>query len=749
MNTMNQKRIAKVVMRILIAPVAGCLLSPVAFAQQADDQTGNDTAKELQEITVTAQKRSERKQDVPMSMQVIDTGNMTSEGNFKLADYMEELPGVSYVKAPMSSNIVMRGIATDSGIGTRPTSAVVIDDVPFGSSINTGTIPDLDPSALQQIEVLRGPQGTLYGASSMGGLIKYVLADPDPAMMFGRVQVGGSGADHGGTGYNARASLNVPVSDNFALRFSGFQRRDPYFVRNESGNDKNDSRVRGGRVSALWSLTDSLTLRASALYQNTRTGASAVVDADSKLRPLYGQYTHDRIAGGDTFDGQVRLYTFKLSWDMGWAVLDSISGYAQHRRAAYQDVGYTAIGVLAPTFADMFGLDSDHPSSVIDNRYGINRTTQELRIASQGDNILDWQAGVFYSDESIDSTQNFFIADKVSGAVYRSFPLLVSEGDTSYREKAVYGDMTYHFTSRFDIQLGVRYARNSLRDNAYSGGILQDTMDSFEGADESATTYLFSPRYRFNDRLMTYVRIASGYRAGGSNGNLVEDTPRSFNSDNLWSYEWGLKAQLLDRRLDLDAALFYVDWSDLQISQVEPSLGSSYTTNAGKAVSQGAELSATWIPSADWRFVFSYAYTDATLAEDIPGYVEGSSAYGKNGDRLPYSARNSLSVSGKRYFPLSGSLDGFVGASMAYRSAREMVFTTSADVPRIRLPGYTTVDLNMGVQGQAWTATFYVRNVGDKVGYLNANRRGSSATSPLGLTLVQPRTIGANLTWDF
>jgi iron complex outermembrane recepter protein len=746
MSSVARNRLSQVISRVLCCPASALLLPSIALAQQDDSAAA---AKQLDTITVTAQKRSERLQDVPMSVQVLNTEKMSSEGNYKLADYFAQLPGLSYIQSPMSSNIVLRGIATDSGLGSRPTSGVVIDDVPYGSALSTGANPDLDPSDLQQIEVLRGPQGTLYGASSMGGLIKYVMADPDTSATFGRVEIGGSSAAHGGSGYNARTSVNLPFSDRFALRVSLFQRQDPDFVHNTNRNDKNDSQVRGGRVSALWNVTDTVTIRSSALFQDTQTGSSSVIDTDAELHPLYGQYRHSRISGGDTYKGQVRFYTTKVSWDLGWAMLDSISGYAQHRSMAYQDVGYTTIGQLAPVFASIFGLDSSNPSSLIDNRYNTDRTTQEVRLVSQGERALDWQVGAFYSDEETKSTQNFYIADTSTGTIYRGYPLLISLGDSSYREKAVYTDATYHFTPQLDLQVGARYARNSLRENSDTGGLLQDQSQSLDSNKDSATTYLFSPRYRVNDTLMTYLRVASGYRAGGSNGTLVSNVPLSYGSDSLWSYELGLKTQLLEHSLSLDAALFYIDWRDLQISQVEPTYGSSYTTNAGKATSQGLELSVNWVPSADWNVSASYAYIDAKLAQDIPGYVEGSSAYGKDGSRLPYSARNSAAASLKRYFPLGGNLQGFAGADVAYLGERDMEFTTSASIPRIHLPSYTTLGLSAGVQSQAWSATLYVRNLTDEVGYINANRRGSLASSTLGATLIQARTVGVTLAWDY
>ena len=749
MSQIVRSPLSQTISRILSTHAALLLLVPtIALAQQVDDEATTEV-KQLDTVTVTAQKRTERLQDVPMSVQVLNAEDMSKEGNYKLADYFAQLPGLSYIQSPMSSNIVLRGIATDSGIGSRPTSGIVIDDVPYGSSVNTGAIPDLDPSDLQQIEVLRGPQGTLYGASSMGGLIKYVMKDPDTSSSFGHFELGASDVAHGGSGYNARTSVNIPFSDRFALSASAFKRKDPAFIHNVGSDDENDSEVGGARVAALWNITDNVTIRSSAIFQDTETGSSSVVDTDSELQPIFGQYSHDRINNGDTFDGQVRFYTTRVSWDLGWAQFDSITGYAQHRSKAYQDVGYTTIGQLAPIFANIFGLDSTNPSSLIDNRYDINRTTQEFRLASGPAEKLDWQVGAFYSLQDINSTQNFYIADKTTGKVYGDYPLLIALGDTSYREKAVYGDVSYHFTPQFDIQVGARYASNSLREDSFSGGLLQDETADFDSSEDNVTTYLFSPRYRFNDDMMGYIRVASGYRAGGGNGYLVPNIPRTYDSDSLWSYELGLKSQLLDHSLNLNAALFYIDWSDLQVSQTEPTFGSSYTTNAGKATSQGLELSASWVPSADWNVTASYAYTNASLAEDIPGYTEGSSAYGNDGDRLPYSARNSAAASVKRYFPLSGSLEGFVGADAAYMGDRDMEFTTSANIPRIHLPSYTTFGLNAGVQGQAWSALLYVRNVTDEVGYLNANRRGSTATSPLGATLIQPRTVGVTVSWDY
>jgi iron complex outermembrane receptor protein len=729
--------------------------APSASASQpAPDTRAASNSAQVQTVVVTAQKRSEREQDVPISMTALDTSNMSAQGQVKLADFFADIPGVSFVQSSMSSSITMRGIGTQAGIGVRPTSGTTIDDVPYGSSTNTGVIPDLDPSDLERIEVLRGPQGTLYGVSSMGGLLKYVTLDPDPCCKTAHVEMNGSDVAHGGMGYGFRASGNLPVSSTFALRGSIFKREDAGYVKNVEDGQTNKDFVQGGRVAALWKLTNKVTVRASAMVQDTSLDGSSTVDTTRQLQPIEGQYLHDRVAGSDTYKGVTRFYTTKVTADLDWATLESITGFSESRMFAVQDVGYTSIGVLAPTFAHIFGFASAKPSAVIDNGYNTNKFSQEFRLSSSGDTRLRWQLGAFYTREGVSSTQNFYIADKPSGQVFTSTPLLINLGSNTYKEGALFADSSYSFTDRFDVQVGGRYAENRLADNSYAAGALSAVSASTDSSKDHDFTYLFTPRYKLSENAMTYLRVASGYRAGGANGISDTAVPASYKSDQLVSYELGLKGQFLDRKLGLDAAVFRINWSDIQIGQVDLTKGSSYTTNAGNAISQGLELSATYKPTADWKLTANYAFTDAKLTQDIPGYVQGSTAYGKSGDRLPYSARNGASASVTRYVGLDNGLQAYFGGDGTYAGSRYMEFTQSATLPRIFVPSYTTFGLNAGVQGRQWSLTFYVRNLTDEKGYTNVNRRASSTTTDnsattFGATLIQPRTVGVTTSWDY
>ncbi|MDH0867344.1 TonB-dependent receptor [Mitsuaria sp. GD03876] len=722
-------------------------------AYAAEDAKPEAETRKLDTIVVTAQKRSESLKEVPMSVEAIDAEKLSAQGMVKLSDFFSQVPGLSYSPGSMSSVIVMRGIATNSGINVRPTSGVVIDDVPFGSATNTGVVPDLDPSDVRQIEVLRGPQGTLYGASSMGGLLKYNMTDPDTRRATRRVEAGLSSVADGGNGFTTRFAINQPVTDEIAVRLSAFKRRDPRYVHNLHSDEDNAADVFGGRIAAIWKITPALTVRASSLLQDTRSDGGTSVDVGYDLQPRIGEGTHDRMVGADSFHGRSRVSSIKVTADLGFGTLDAITGYNQSRQAAVQDASYTAIGAVAPGINAGLKLGLANPGVAIRNEFESNTKTQEVRLASRDDARLQWLVGAFYSLEHVNSTQNFFLAEKLVPRIIENPALLIAMNESRYRSRALFGDATYRFTDRFDLQFGARLARGRNRNTANNGGALTPAATTLSGNDDKDTTYLFSPRYRIDKNLMTYFRAASGFRAGGSNGVIPgSNIPPTFKSDKLNSYELGLKGTFLDQRLSLDGALYRIDWSDLQVSQVDTTFGGSYTTNAGKARAQGLELSAAWVPDADWKLTATYAFNDAKLTTDIPGFVEGQAAYGPRGARLPYSARQTLGATATRFFSLSDGMDLFVGANVNRVGAREMEFVQSSTLPRIHLPGYTLWGLNAGLQGSHWTLTMYVRNLTNEAAWLTAARRapslasGTSAT--LGATPVQPRTVGVTLTWD-
>ncbi|WP_426700745.1 TonB-dependent receptor [Rhodanobacter sp. Col0626] len=732
------------------ATVASSLVfMPPAFAQDSASPKVVQAShvKNLQQVMVTAQKKSESEQDVPISMTVVEAADLLNSGASRLDDYYAKVPGLSvYDRGSGRTTLVIRGIS--AGEQLNPTVGVMIDDAPFGSSTTDYSIADLDPFDIDHIEVLRGPQGTLYGASSMGGLIKFSMIDPDTQAFSGRVQSDLSSTEHGTVGYAARAAVNLPlVKDKLAVRVSAFKRHDPGFV-DDPGQGKhnvNDGDASGGRISALWNVTDSLKVRASVMAQNSSVDGGARIDVgQNSYTPVDGPYDHRRLPGTDSADVKTRIYTLQVEDRFGGADFHSISSYNQYTLVGPQDVTGTFGGVANLIYGvPDLGIR-------IDNNNRTGKFTQEFRLSSPDDGrSLSWLGGVFFTNEHTSGYQALVAVDRTTGADAGFGSMYEDIYPSTYREKAAFGNIDYKFTDAFDIQLGGRFS--SIEQgfaNNYDGPLNGGPSSDSEDASNKVWTYSFSPRYHLNANVMMYGRVSTGYRAGGANALLMDDRgsfPGQYKSDSLTSYEWGLKGDFADHTLTLDTALFYIDWTDIQLSETSQGTGNSYYVNAGSAKSEGAEASLSWRPLRGLTIAGNASYTRAVLTESTP-----DGTYGRSGDRLPYSPLWSGNLSADYTFPLGGSLDGNLGAGVTYVGDREGGFTASAQAQRFLLRPYTTAELHAGVQSMDWNVSLYVKNLTDARGYLSATaQNATTGVSSYGLLLIQPRTVGISATYSF
>lgn len=730
-------------------------LPALAAGSAVPDTAPSDSkhaAHQLQEVMVTADKRSERAVDVPMSVAAIDTAQLADQGKVKLADYFTQAPGLTYISTgPGRDQLVIRGITT--GTGFNPTVGVTIDDVPFGSSTSDTSVPDLDPSILDHIEVLKGPQGTLYGASSMGGLVKYVTVDPDTSSFYGRIQTDTSHTMHGGTGGGGRVFLNIPLSQHAAMNISLFKRHDQGYVINLPNKATNQSDVEGGRISAIWKPSRRVTVRTAAMFQNTHSDASAFVDVNYRLQPIYGNYAHSRVPSSDMLKGRTDFYDTRVTVDLGWASFDSITGFSKYRQDGPQDPSFTVLGSYLPEIMPQMGVSADGAGLIIDNQLNTNKFSQEFRLtSSDADSPFQWQAGGFFTHEHNKAVQDFNIVHAASGASYALPGLLISNDNEAYKESAIFANVDYRFTDRFDLQIGGRYSRNKITDGAYSGGLLSDPADTSSRMVGHDATYSFSPRYKFSANTTGYIRIASGYRAGGVNPTLVSGIPHTFGSDSLVSYELGFKGDLLDHRLSIDNSVYYIDWSRIQLEQYDRVYGDTYNVNGGGAKSEGYETDVNWIPARNWLLHLGGSYSYAVLTQDLPGYSAGNTAYGKAGSQLPFAPKTSANLSLNRRFVLGSGYTASLGGDATYVGRRLMGFEQYAALPRMRLPGYTTLGLHAGIQGPDWTVTLYMKNLTDRRGFLNETRRNIETAGTDGTfsaLLIQPRTVGITASYSF
>jgi outer membrane receptor protein involved in Fe transport len=740
--------------------VATALLAATATAVAAEPTT-------LEEIVVTAQKRTERLIDVPASITAVQSEDLTKENLVSIADFYARVPGLQF-SAFRTYGLSIRGITT--GGASNPTLALLIDDVQFGATVQGGLgnsrFPDIDPSTLERIEVLRGPQGTLYGAASLGGLLKYVTKQPDTSKFSARVEAGASTVQTGGSGWNTRGSINLPLwSEKVALSVSAFEREDPAYIDNLNAvtgtvaKDVNTAKTYGGRAALLVKPFDGLAITLSALRQKRDakygTGIQSLpttTGAVPNYQPRFGRNVISTAAAGDT--GDQEQYTGRIEWDLGPIQVTSITAYGKSEGINVTDVS-RVFTFIPPSYG--YGTASTAAVTILDVA-GSTKKTQELRLAGKIANV-DLRGGAMYTKEQnrIDQTLLLYAPD----GAFRDTPYN-GKGPSSYEEKAAFADGVWHISEQWDVQAGVRYAKN---EQTSGGGLTITTpqVTRFFGptstsallrSSDNSFTFAVSPTYKFNPDLMAYARVASGYRPGGPNGvSTLPTVPKEYGADTVLNYELGLKGYVLDRKVSFDAAVFQIDWTDIQLQNTDSASNFTYRTNGGEARSRGLELSGDYRPFAGTTITANATILDAEITESLPRLTGADSLVGTPGARLPASAKFSGYLAIDQAFPLSSWLEGYVGASATYVGGRMSEFVNSNAVTvrnaqRFEFPSYTQIDLRAGVTtDNGLRLDLYARNVGDKQGVITANNRNGTSTSTV--NFLQPRTIGVTLSKSF
>jgi iron complex outermembrane receptor protein len=707
---------------------------------KSDLETESTSAAILTEVVVTAEKISERLQDVPMTVNVINPAILVAQGETSFEDYLVKVPGVAINFQNVADvNIAIRGVSSSSS-GGNPLIATTIDDVPIGSSTYLGggdfVHPDLDPSLLANIEVLKGPQGTLYGASSMGGLIKFDTKTPDLTKAGGAFEADGSTVAHGDAGYGVRGSYSVPLIPGVvAVQASAFYRRDPGFISDpEQGrSDVNDDETYGGRLAVVADITDSLRLRASTLYQRAISDGFPTVDVNGYLEPIYGPYEHERIPGGDTATSEFSFYDIILDQKLGFATLSSLT--------SYQQMGSYNVSDSTANYGSLAEQTYDIPAVGVNFANGLNtdKVTQEFRLTSNEDRRLTYVGGLYYTRESTSFTQNLQLENPASGAPLAVPPFYYGTSPSTYEEYSAYVNARYKFNGLFDVQAGVRTQEISQQYYSSTTGTLGGGPVSVGSSKERPFIYSVGPRLHLDQDTMLYARISTGFRPGGPNASPPPGTPAAFNADKTTNYEAGFKADMFDRRFSVDLAAFYIDWSNIQTIVIQPTTDFAYITNQGAAISKGVEGELNYQPVKGLSLSEAFGYTDAYVADNSS---PDSSVYALKGMSLPYVPKFTNTVAAN-YQWRAWDLAPSVGATFTYTDARSTDFVAASNIPRIVLPEFNTLNLHAGIIIRDVTATLFVKNAADSRGYVGFNPLTPSG--PYALTLINPRTIGVSL----
>ena len=710
-----------------------------AFSASAAEDSADVAPNTISEVIVTAQKKEERLLDTPVPVSVIDAASLTESNQVLLRDYASSVPGLN-IQADIvnQQQVSIRGITT-GGSGTAVVG-IMVDGIPFGGTYDQtggGFVPDFDPGDLQRVEVLRGPQGTLYGASSMGGLVNFVTADPSTDRYSGRVAAGYSSVYNGAEpGFNVRASANIPISDQLAIRVSGFSRQDPGYIDNPTlGLDGvNKAQADGAHLAALWRPTDTISLKVSALYQYYNQDAASDVVQASGLGPWQQNYIA-QYGGANQKSDQVYSAIFKSK--LGDMMLTSSTGYSSNRSYTTLDFGYVfgqAVQAMFPGVSGAPYIEHDSPK----------RITEELRLEGSVWKV-DWSVGGYYSRERSLFVDSVYASNAATGQIvglYLPFDYSTRTG----KEYAGFTNATVHVTDRLDFQFGGRESRISLDIPQYSvtGGSLGSTpaVTPAQYASNSIFTYSVTPEFKISPDLMVYAKASSGFRPGYANTIVAEigpGIPRQVDPDKTKNYEVGAKGTFFDQKLTLDGSLYYIDWKNLQISL--QSNGLLYNANGSAAKSEGVELSATVRPFSGLTIQGWIDYDNAVLTEPFPPAT--STVPANAGDRLPITPRRSGYLSVTQEFRLVSDAIGFVGADVSFVGNRLGDFSAET---RALYPGYTKADVRMGVRTNTWEINLYANNVGNERGLVGG---GVGYDPENAFVYITPRTLGVNVAKTF
>ncbi len=712
--------------------------SPASVAGQG--QSAAETLEEpLKEVIVTAEKRPENELDVPTSLQVLSGNQLQAEGALHLADYANQIPGLTFsgAQGPGQGQPVLRGIAT--GNDSSALVGIYLDGVPVTASspvpLDVKFFFDPDIVDIQNIEVLEGPQSTLYGASAMGGLIMFQTKPPDLTQVEANVRVDGSSVDGGASGYGLDGAINVPVvSDTVGLRAAVFYRDDPGFTENNYYGEKNinSDTDQGAYVSLRGKISDDLETTVSGLLQDMVSDGPDMLYLNPKtLKPLYGNLGYSSPINQPT---NIKYETLAdvTNLNLHFATLTNTISDVSLSNSSYSDLSLFA-GLLGFPAGDFISY-RDHADS--------KRFSDELRLVSAPGKI-EWLLGGFFTDEKDSNPVDAFTTNSAGMFLPPTSPLFnvyTYLADSVYKEEAIYGDLTYHLTDKVDATVGARYSSDRQSYTAVSSGILG--VNNLAGnSSASSTNYLATVRYKPTSDVMLYVRGASAYRPGGPNIlNAVEiaaGVPTSFGPDTLWDYEAGIKGSGWDHRVTYSADIYHMHWEDVQLNVITQ--GFVAIENAASAKSNGAEASVKVVPLDGLSVSLKAAYTNAEITSSDPavGFV--------NGDPLPYAPKVSAAALVDYLFAPVDGVTPTVGLTYADHGSERTAFTNGVSY---RLPSYDTLDLRGGIEWSRYSLIARIDNVDNEYGLTDAGPN-DAVGSPLTGPVIEPRTFGLSFSATF
>ncbi len=779
---------------------------PVAVTAQTPQQN----ADAIQEIIVTAQKRESALQDVPFSIAAVTETQIRNSGATDIAELARNVAGLTITDlGPGQSQVSIRGISAGQVVrdqpGVKEQVGVYLDESPISIALFT---PDLDLFDLQRFEVLRGPQGTLFGAGSLSGTLRYITMQPQLGMFGGTGELSatdGSGTEFGGS---VKAAVNMPFGDTVAVRLVGFYNDLAGFIdatqpdlsvrKNVDGGSKT-----GGRLALLFKPTDALSITPRVVYQKLDTDGFPRIDDYNILANPYtttqpavnlgerGQFTQLTEGINDDFT----LSDLKLEYDFGPLTLTSISSYTDRKVVVTRD----ATSLTGSVTFDIGGTASEvRLSSPLVDTTKLHAFSQEVRVSSNDTaSPFQWVAGVFYQKlgrrygqglltPGYDAiTERLFGTDSAANGAPPDNPFY-SSIRYDFKQFAGFGEGTWSFNDQWSVTGGVRYYDFKESRLLTFGGFFAVPQADVPGSVKSNG---FTPRailtYKPTGDVSLTAQVSRGFRLGGINdplnapicsaadralyGSVFSST---WKDEKAWNYELGAKTEFADGRVVFNASVYYADIKDLQANVDAGSCSSRIVVNVPKAHSLGVETELFARPSANWDFGISATWVQARIDSSITGAGTTPIAGIRDGNRLPTAPELQAAGSVTYSWPWFSGLNGYanftvqyVGSSYTQLADQEPPFGTLDGPPApsfityvnptissfsfpTKLPSYDIGNLRVGVRADMWELAAFVNNVWDERAFLSLDReRGSRAR--VGYLTNRPRTFGVTFRRSF
>ena len=794
-------------LRKVTLAVAGSLLaiSSITTINPTFAQTDANSTTALEEIIVTATRRSESLQDVAIAVQALGEKQLEDLRIDNFADYVSLIPGVNATgQGPGKQEVFIRGISPGrtavriASLGSEPSVANYLDETPTSYA---GRNIDLFATDLNRIEVLKGPQGTLFGASSQGGAVRLISNKPNTEEFEAGVTVDVSDTANGEGSTTVEGYINIPlVRDQTALRIAAYNADQGGYIDNIAAtrqlplsnpglagrvpdsrvtinnnafveDDYNDAEYTGFRASLTHNFNDAWSATAQVVSQTLDTEGIFEFEPDVSTDDDLNARTFNADVGEDEVD----LFSLTVEGSIGDLDIVYNGSYTERLFQGQTDyTGYANNGPFIPYYICSYPgyANCGSPSLITDSFFETERTVHELRVASQFDGAFNFIAGLYLDDQDTIERTNFIYPSSVAVGFQPNFPIPTAfatdpnpraPGVTFFNdflntreEVSFFGEASYQVTERFKVALGARRysidigltGQSSFGSRAAgpqaAGGVNVDANLAGQTPTElSDTIFKFNASYNISDDSLAYFTYSEGFRSGGFNrngggGSGAERIPFSFESDTAQNFELGYKATLLDGALRFNTSIYYVDFTDLQQGVLDFSIDNvTFFDNVGDAEIRGFEIETDWLATENLRLFSSFSYIDSELVE-LPATVANISPVGS---QLPFAPETQATF-GARYSQDFGNYTGFVQGVAKYTDNR---FTSLVEVARFELDSYTAVDASIGVSSDKWTASLYVDNLTDELGQVD----GGAPDLIFRLIPIRPRTIGVRFNYNF